>query len=32
MVEFDNQITAIFDGNRLTDHLAENPRLTMGEA
>ncbi len=32
MVEFDNQIRAIFDGNRLADHLADNPRLTMGEA
>lgn len=32
MVEFDNHLTAIFDGNRLSDHLADNPRLTMGEA
>ena len=23
---------AVFDGNRLADHAAENPRLTMGEA
>jgi predicted dehydrogenase len=23
--------TALFDGNRLVDHAAENPRLTMGE-
>ncbi len=23
---------ALFDGNRLADHVAENPRLTMGEA
>ncbi|MEL0636447.1 Gfo/Idh/MocA family oxidoreductase [Marinomonas sp. TI.3.20] len=29
--EFEKQIRAIFDGNRLADHAAENPRVTMGE-
>ena len=28
---FDNQRRALFDGNRLADHVAENRRLTMGE-
>ena len=27
-----NGIRSVFDGNRLVDHGAENPRLTMGEA
>lgn len=29
--EFDNQMQAIFDGNRLLDHRATNTRRTMGE-
>lgn len=28
---FDNQRRALFDGNRLGDHIAENRRLTMGD-
>ncbi|MGC6517690.1 MAG: Gfo/Idh/MocA family protein [Candidatus Puniceispirillaceae bacterium] len=32
IMEFDNNKRAIFDGNRLSDHKAANPRLTMGEA
>ena len=28
---FDGQRRAVFDGNRLADHVAENRRLTMGE-
>lgn len=28
---FDNQRRALFDGNRLVDHIAENRRLTMGD-
>jgi predicted dehydrogenase len=31
VLEFDNQVRGIFDGNRLSDHVAENQRLTMGE-
>jgi predicted dehydrogenase len=30
--EFDNGATGLFDGNRLNDHVAANPRRTMGEA
>jgi predicted dehydrogenase len=29
--EFDGGATGLFDGNRLNDHVAENPRRTMGE-
>lgn len=29
--EFEGGATALFDGNRLNAHLAENPALTMGE-
>jgi len=29
--EFDSGATGLFDGNRLNDHAAENPRRTMGE-
>jgi D-apiose dehydrogenase len=29
--EFDDDATGLFDGNRLNDHVAENPRRTMGE-
>lgn len=29
--EFDSAATGLFDGNRLNDHLATNPRRTMGE-
>ena len=29
--DFAGGTTGIFDGNRLADHAAENPRLTMGE-
>ncbi len=29
--EFDSGVQAVFDGNRLVDHVAENRRLTMGE-
>lgn len=28
---FENGMTALFDGNRLADHPAKNPRLTLGE-
>ena len=28
---FDNGSTGIFDGNRLNDHVSDNPRRTMGE-
>jgi len=31
LFQFTNDIRAIFDGNRLADHSAENLRLTMGE-
>ena len=31
VLEFDNQVRGVFDGNRLSDHAAENRRLTMGE-
>jgi predicted dehydrogenase len=31
IMEFDDGARAVFDGNRLADHAAENPRLTMGE-
>jgi len=30
--EFDGTRTGLFDGNRLNDHVAANPRRTMGEA
>jgi predicted dehydrogenase len=30
--EFDGGASAVFDGNRLNDHVATNPRRTMGEA
>jgi len=30
--EFENRTAGLFDGNRLNDHVAENPRRTMGEA
>ncbi|HBK06310.1 MAG TPA: dehydrogenase [Acetobacteraceae bacterium] len=30
--EFENGTTGLFDGNRLNDHVASNPRRTMGEA
>ena len=29
---YDSGFRAVFDGNRLADHAADNPRLTMGEA
>lgn len=29
--EFEDGATGLFDGNRLNDHVAENPRRTMGE-
>jgi len=29
--EFDGGATGLFDGNRLNDHVAQNPRRTMGE-
>jgi predicted dehydrogenase len=29
--EFDGGTTGLFDGNRLNDHVASNPRRTMGE-
>lgn len=29
--EFANAATGLFDGNRLNDHVADNPRRTMGE-
>lgn len=28
---FENGATGLFDGNRLNEHVADNPRLTMGE-
>ena len=31
LLEFDDQRTGLFDGNRLNDHVAENTRRTMGE-
>ncbi len=31
LFEFDNGATGLFDGNRLNDHIARNPRKTMGE-
>ena len=31
MFDFEGRRTALFDGNRLNDHVAENTRLTMGE-
>jgi predicted dehydrogenase len=30
--EFEGGATGLFDGNRLNDHVAANPRTTMGEA
>lgn len=30
--EFETDATGLFDGNRLNDHVASNPRRTMGEA
>jgi predicted dehydrogenase len=30
--EFESGSTGLFDGNRLNDHVASNPRRTMGEA
>lgn len=30
--EFESGATGLFDGNRLNDHVAKNPRRTMGEA
>lgn len=32
LFDFPDGCRALFDGNRLADHPAENPRLTMGEA
>ena len=29
--DFEHQRSGLFDGNRLNDHVAENPRRTMGE-
>ena len=29
--EFDDDASGLFDGNRLNDHVAENPRRTLGE-
>jgi D-apiose dehydrogenase len=29
--EFDDDATGLFDGNRLNDHVAQNPRRAMGE-
>jgi predicted dehydrogenase len=29
--EYESDATGLFDGNRLNDHVAANPRLTMGE-
>ena len=29
--EFDDDATGLFDGNRLNDHVAQNPRRTLGE-
>lgn len=31
LFEFEGGATGLFDGNRLNDHVAENPRRTMGE-
>lgn len=31
LLEFAGNTTGLFDGNRLNDHVAENPRRTMGE-
>lgn len=31
LFEFDDERCGLFDGNRLNDHSAANPRLTMGE-
>jgi|APFre7841882724_1041349.scaffolds.fasta_scaffold02665_7 predicted dehydrogenase len=31
VLDFKNGSTGLFDGNRLNDHVAENPRRTMGE-
>ena len=31
LLEFDDQRTGLFDGNRLNDHVAADPRRTMGE-
>ena len=31
LLEFDGNRRALFDGNRLVDHIAQNRRLTMGE-
>lgn len=31
LLEFDGGMRALFDGNRLADHAADNRRLTMGE-
>jgi len=31
VLEFDNQLRGVFDGNRLSDHVADNRRMTMGE-
>ena len=31
LLDFENGARALFDGNRLADHAAENRRLTMGE-
>ena len=30
-LEYESGATGLFDGNRLNDHVAANPRLTMGE-
>jgi predicted dehydrogenase len=32
LFEFESGATGLFDGNRLNDHVASNPRRTMGEA
>jgi predicted dehydrogenase len=31
VLHFDNAVRAVYDGNRLVDHVAEDRRLTMGE-
>ena len=31
LLDFENGVRALFDGNRLSDHAADNRRLTMGE-
>ncbi len=31
VLAFDNNLRAVFDANRLSDHVADNRRLTMGE-